>query len=452
MEETLGKVIADFRKRKVYNQSQLAKKFDKSKQWLGAIEVGKGTPTLEQLLKLHEELVSKDNQTPESDLGNWLLKWLEKRVNKDVDINNKEAALNAIDKLYKQSNRAARTRSASAVPTLEDFPYGFESLIIICGDRRESPPKSKGDFFVDAFSSADLASLKTLLEKTGPLEIRSDKLFMSGNRSSGDYLKQLYGQRNLIVIGSPAVNLVARAINRNAVFRFATSEGMPEFLKYWEEEFPEINDRKLREIFWDMASKWNGSLEASGIDTNHYYEESGRRIHPGQIEELARKVGELLTSHTVKDVKASFHKYGFIDPVANKEQGYFLMEDNDFGVISLCPNPYSDGGNYFCILAAGTHGPGTDMAVRVLATDPDGFREHPLGGVVEVKLDLEARWSERFSTADFEWQTGKYTVNEELLGKLRNPKPGSILSKYEEGDLRGLTDFIQRFVGNNNAV
>ena len=230
------------------------------------------------------------------------------------------------------------------------------------------------------------------------------------------------------------------------MFRFRTSKGMREFLRYWDEEFPEINDRKLREIFWDMASKWNGSLEASGIDANQYLEESERRIHPGQIKELARKVGELLTIHTVKDVKASFHKYGFIDPIANREQGYFLRDDNDFGVISLCPNPYSDSGNYFCILAAGIHGPGTDMAVRVLAKDD--FREHPLGGVVEVKLDLEARWSERFSTADWEWQTGSYTVNEELLGKLRNPKPGSILSACEPGDLKSLTDFIQRFVGN----
>lgn len=441
----LGKIIANFRKMRSESQTELAGKFKLSKQWLGAIEVGKGTPTLEQLLRLHQELVPGDSQLPQSELGSWLLSWLEARVNKDVE-ENKESALEAIDGLYAKANKSAWTRSASAVPTLEDFPYGFEDLIIICGDRRESPPKSKGDFFVDAFSSADLASLKTLLEKTGPLEIRSDKLFMSGNLSSSDYLKQAYGQRNLIVIGSPAVNLVARAINRNAVFRFATSKGMREFLRYWDEEFPEINDRKLREIFWDMASKWNGSLEASGIDTNHYYEESQKRIHPGQIEELARKVGELLTSHTVKDVKASFHKYGFVDPIANKEQGYFLRDDNDFGVISLCPNPYSNGGNYFCILAAGIHGPGTDMAVRVLATDD--FKEHPLGGIVEVKLDLEARWSERFSTADFTWQTGSYTVDEELLGKLRNPKAGSILSKCEPGDLKNLTDFIQRFVGN----
>lgn len=63
-----------------------------------------------------------------------------------------------------------------------------------------------------------------------------------------------------------------------------------------------------------------------------------------------------------------FHSSELQDPIAKKRQGYFFREDNHFGVISLCPNPYSDeDGKYFCILAAGSHGPGTDMAVRVLA-------------------------------------------------------------------------------------
>ena len=111
MSDTLGKTIANFRKLGLCNQTRLADKFGKTKQWLGAIEVGNGIPTLEQLLELHEELVSEDSQTPESDLGSWLLKWLEVKVNRDVDIN-KEAALKAIDGLYAKSNRSGRTKSA----------------------------------------------------------------------------------------------------------------------------------------------------------------------------------------------------------------------------------------------------------------------------------------------------------------------------------------------------
>jgi hypothetical protein len=31
--------------------------------------------------------------------------------------------------------------------------------------------------------------------------------------------------------------------------------------------------------------------------------------------------------------------------------------------------------------------------------------------VIEVKLDLEARWSEIFGTASFDWQTPKYSID-----------------------------------------
>jgi transcriptional regulator with XRE-family HTH domain len=447
MSEALGQLIARFRKAAQDNQETLANKVGRTKQWLGAIEKGKAIPTLEQLLRLHRELVSEDNQSSDSDLKTWLLKWLELRVENDAGPM-KEIALGVVNQLYSRTPRAGKIRSTSAAPTLEDFPHGFQDLVVICGDRRESPPKRKGDFFVDSFSSADLASLKTLFDKTGPLEIRSDKFFAPGNLGDSEYLKQTYGRRNLIVLGSPAVNLLARAINKNCVFRFATSKRVRDFLKFWDEGFPEINDRKLRAIFWDMVSKRTGSPDSDEIDTKGYYEDSRSRgesrIHEDQITALARKVGELLKDQTVKDVQNSFHKFGFVDPIANKVQGFFLREDNDFGVISMGANPYSDGGNYFCILAAGIHAPGSDMAVRVLATD--NFKDHPLGGVIEVNLDLEGRWSERFSNADFTWQTERYSLDDELMGRLRKPKPHSMLGKCEPADLKSLADFVERFI------
>lgn len=419
MAETLGKLIADFRKKSPHNQTDLAKKFGLSKQWLGAIEVGNGLPSLEQLLKLHEELVPKGSQAPESDLGTWLLKWLETKIRRDSKID-KEVALKALNDVLSQKLKPVK--SISGVPTLADFPHGFENLMIICGDRRESPARKRGDFFVESFSSSDLASLNMLFEKTGPLEIRSDKLFISGNATTKEHLKQFYGKRNLIVIGSPAVNLVARAINSSAVFRFIFSDNMPpDFLRSWDEGFPELNDRELRKIFSKMTSKWTGSLATLKIDE---YRDKKSRIQPAQISELADKLEKLLGEATVKDVKAWFHNSGFHDPIANKKQGYFFREDNDFGVISLCPNPYADeDGKYFCILAAGSHGPGTDMAVRVLAKNEfeDDLSHHPLGGVIEVKLDLEARWSEIFPTASFKWETPPYSIDKELMEKLGHP-------------------------------
>jgi hypothetical protein len=86
------------------------------------------------------------------------------------------------------------------------------------------------------------------------------------------------------------------------------------------------------------------------------------------------------------------------------------------------------------------------MAVRVLASG--AFEDHPLGGVIEVQLDLEGRWSERFSNADFDWQTERYTIDDELLGKLRKPKAHSMLGKCAPEDLKSLADFVQRFIVN----
>ena len=447
MSETLGALIKSLRIAQLpdqLTQTELAKKVGKTKQWLGPIEMDNAAPSLEMLMALWKELGSEESP----DFGEWLLKWLKLKI--DTELGGDKEALKAIYRFKAQSDLETKSKmSGSQVLTLEDFPYGFENLMIVCGDRREMPPKRKSDLFVDAFSSCDLSSLKTLLQRTGPLDIKSDKIFVSGNESHAEYLKQTYGHNNLIVIGSPAVNLMARAINRNCVFRFSTTKEMRQFLKCWEDEFPEINDRKLRDIFWEMASTWPDSKQ---VEAEHYYKEAERRgfrIQPGQIEELQRKVNKLLGERTARYYKNSFHRLGFIDPIANVEQAFFLMDDNDFGVVSLCPNPFADeknAGNYFCILAAGIHGPGTDMAVRLLANASENFKNHQLGGVIEVKLDLEARWSEKFQTAGFKWQTADYTVNEALVKKLANPPRGSLLSRCEPEELQRLVKFVKRFV------
>ena len=442
--ETLGMLVSAARAKTHYTQESLAEKVEKSKQWMGAIERGGAVPTLKLLLRLHEELVQSDDRDPNSELRIWLLRWLEATLKQQVGICN-DAALVAVRELYGQRQVRKMKRAGSTLPTLEDFPHDFENLVIVCGDRRESPPKTKGDLFVDSFSCADLGSLKTLFERSGPLDIRSDKSFVLADR---DYLKREYGQRNIIVVGSPAVNLLARAINKYCVFRFSIPKVARDFLKYLDKEIPEINDPELRTIFWDMASKWREPPEATIGIADYYekYKNRGLRMPREQIQvqidELARKVKELLKDHTAKEMKHFFRKPGFVDPVDTRLQGYFTRQDNDFGVISLCPNPYSDDSHHFCILVAGIHAPGTDAAVRALATN--NFKDHPLGGIIEAKLDLDAGWIDRFINASADWQTTRYEV-EDVLANLRNPKDHSIFHKCEPGDIEALISFVERF-------
>src|SRR5437764_10957522 len=110
------------------------------------------------------------------------LTWLKTKVEQTTGID-KEAVLDAITQLYGHSKPTRKTKLLPAhLPTLEDFPEGFENLVVVCGDRRELPPKTKGDLFVDSFSSADLIGLKTLFDRTDPLKIRSNKCIILGER------------------------------------------------------------------------------------------------------------------------------------------------------------------------------------------------------------------------------------------------------------------------------
>ncbi len=440
---TLGERIRDARGKT--SLEKLALDVGKSTQWMGEIERGSKIPTLELLLKAYDVLKPEDARDPDADLELWLLAWLKAHADKTSGADT-DAVLAAVTRMHgrsKKSNKPAPTRTH--LPTLEDFPEGFESesLIVVCGDRRESPPKSQGDLFVDSFSSADLISLKELFDRTGPLEVRSDKHFATGDTQ---YLEKEYGQKNLIVLGAPSVNLLARRINGHCVFRFFVHKDARDFLKYMEEEVPEINDLELWKVFWEMASKWKGPPDYKTIDLTRYGDyEKKFNIRKEQLAALAEKVKKALKDHTAREMKNLFRRPGFIDPAEATVQGFYTR-DNDFGVVSLCPNPYSADGSRLCILVAGDRAPGTVMATRMLATG--NFEGHPLGGIIEVELNPETRWVRRIPTADYGWQTKRdegYTI-EDVLSNLRNPEAHTVFDKCEPGDLASLISFIERFV------
>ena len=461
MKETLAKLIKDARKDNGCTLDWLAEKVGTEPQWLSSIENGRGIPSAALLIKIHEALVADAESAPTNDLGVWLLKWTEAKLEREVgksaqtqkecDAESKQEneriqarARDAISKFYSQTIRTkVHRRKTSTVPTLADFPDAFDDLVVVCGDRRESPPKTKGDIFADSFSSADLTHIPELFERCGrQLDIRSDKGFILGDR---DYLTREFGERHLIVLGSPAVNLLARMINENCVFRFTIPKAAREFSNYLETEIPEINDPDLLDIFWKMASEWR---EAGGveIDSEAYYEhyrKKGARVQLDQIQDLAGKVKELLKDNTVKRIKNMFHKPGFSDPADAQPHGESPRQDNDFGIVSLGPNPYSKSGQHLCILVAGIHAPGTDQALRMLATND--FRERPLGGVIEAKINLQAGWIERLYKAGFDWQTKRYVIST-ILSNLVNASNLPVFETYTLEDIENLKKFVGRFL------
>jgi transcriptional regulator with XRE-family HTH domain len=471
MNSEIGRLIRDTRQTKGLTLNQVARAVKKSPQWLSAIESGSGDvlPNLALTLRLFQSTsISEAGRT--ADLSTWLLKWLESNVaassftshikdepgDRDAFEALKAEALTVLGELNGRTlQRTPSVWNSTALPTLKDFPDAFEDLIVVCGDRREVPPKNKGDLFVKSFSCSDIVSLSSLFAKTGTLDIRSDKVFVLGDR---EYLKREFGNKNIIVIGSPAVNLLTREINGRGAFLFATPKLARDFIAD-NKTIAEINDRNLLEIFWKMASEWKGHGE---IPVDAYIETYRTKLPrreaedtkdfeqriSAQIKGLADKVKGLLRGNNLKTVMNKFLTAGFRDLADGQIHGDAIRTDNDFGIIALCSNPYSDDNTHLCILVAGIHGPGTDRALYALATE--NFRERPLGGVIEVRLNLDAGWIERLHTAAWAWQTDPYDIEKDILPRLENPEKQAVLSECAPEAIEHLKVFLRRFIEDKN--
>ena len=258
-----------------------------------------------------------------------------------------------------------------------------------------------------------------------------------------DYLKKEFGKTNLLVIGSPAVNFLARVVNNHSVFRF----NLPPWLKQkeklirtleepndWDSTLPslkELNERKNLDPFWQLAqSPYDTEVLASDEKHDNETDETRKRqllkrlldkANPldaeiEHVQQLARMSKRILGEKTAKELMNDFRIPGLIDFSDGTVHGTSTSDDNDFALISLAPNPFASSSEYVCVLVAGIHGPGTAHALRALAED--GFHEHPFGGIIEVVMEqFNVPWPARFQQATWRWQTKAYTA-EMLLDNL----------------------------------
>jgi len=79
----------------------------------------------------------------------------------------------------------------------------------------------------------------------------------------------------------------------------------------------------------------------------------------------------------------------------------------------------------------------------VLATDD--FRERPLGGVIEAKINLQAGWIERLYRAGVDWQTEPYDIRV-ILANLANASNLPVFEKYTPEAIGNLKRFVGRFL------
>ncbi len=446
--QTLSASIRLGREKMGWSQEEVANKVATTKQWISLIERGVRLPSLDLLVKLHEVLVAVPIQEHDISLTEWLLKWVEEQASikgkqnkKKIDDNTKKAIQTAIKRATNQLQPTIQSKGwRPGMPRLlTNFPEAFEPLTIICGDRREPQPRTRGDIFAYSVSIADLTFLLRLGLQDKATTIRSDKLFVCMDE---EYLRREFGKTNLLVIGSTAVNFAARAINNYSIFRFNLGPEM----NYWQKQLRELkvlNDPYILQVFWQMAQDPDNISPGLFEDKN---------LSSDQVKELTDMVKRLPQGEKVKYLMNEFRKPGYVDPADGVVHAQFTRQDNDFGVISLARNPFSDSTDYVCIMVGGIHGPGTAHALRALAED--NFKDHPYGGVIEVELDPFKAWPDRFEQAHWKWQTHKYT-KVKLLANLQNAieqdPPKTVFSRWTKEEIKDCANFVQSVSGEDKS-
>ena len=287
-------------------------------------------------------------------------------------------ALGALDRLGQGLQLPADRQVKQTGRTLEDFPEAFYPLTVVTGDKREERGAhiSIADFGAFTATPADTRWLANLGLR-GDVVKHIDKNFLLLDERR---LHERFAETNLLVIGSPAANHLARMANRSAVLRFNYSSDADQAI----------------EAAIDRARKLTRA-ELPG-----YYEKDR--------EELKRRMRALFTG-------------GIFDPtypdgfVAAQYAQLAANTQFDFGVLTFAANPFyaaryrddpeANDHKYVSIIAAGIHHPATAHAVRQLGRDQRDkgvFARHPYGGVLRVVLDLSIPFSERVERAECLWE------------------------------------------------
>jgi len=293
--------------------------------------------------------------------------------------------------------------------SLEEFPSAFQPIVTVTGDRRELPPHSRGDLLAYSVSSTDYMFINHL--GLGQSQVLSDKQFVIDPE---EILRKRFGTTNILVIGSPAVNLLARRVNEFAAFRFDIS---PEAYEELQEQYRFMDEfvEPLGDDLFIYHQCLEGIVDVDGIlrrfvDLEPNLEELRKRAE--RITEAFRntRIFRYLGTHP-RPVRYLLHKLdkpGIFDSLAATKRGEAIGANKDYGLISVLDNPFSSRpGEYSVIYVAGVHGPGTALGLRLLG-NRQAFQHHPFGGVFEVHLDRFAAFFEKFQQSKERWETLPY--------------------------------------------
>jgi transcriptional regulator with XRE-family HTH domain len=422
-------------------QQELGERLATSKQWVSDIERGTRTPSPETVVRLHRALLPDD-----ADSGKGLTLWLGAAAVQRAlrgKLSHEEVSAAVASVAFMESALSSERKPTTAIGrTLARFPSGFGDVVVVIGDRRESPPRSRADLLAHSLSAGDVRFLLDVgLERSVP--IISDKVFAL---MDDEHLRARFAKNTLLIIGSPAVNLLARRVNRDTLFHFA----LPLAAGAMEAQLRTLQHLSEDETLLRAASmmlKDTRLIAARAIGRGTFDQDptvsslTGEQIH-ALASALKRTVLDPLTRGTCLDeryppdldgILDMFRKTGIVDPVAQTTYRDMLQPNQDLGLVSVGPNPFADRNDaqYACVAVAGVHGPGTAQALKMLGrARGEYFAERPFGGVIRVTLDKFKDWPTRFDHATPEWVTPAYTVQE--LSKLLGRTPDSSRSAEDQ--------------------
>jgi predicted XRE-type DNA-binding protein len=260
--------------------------------------------------------------------------------------------------------------------TLADFPGSFLPLVVIEGDKREQSESriNAADFGAVSASPAEARWLAKL-QLPSNVELITDKVVVLESN-------ERFGKTNLLVIGSPGSNHLARRLHLSPP------------LKGWRPAAPFFRFN-LKQLVLNEVEQFIRSLTS---------------LNPKQ---LVGQQGDPRTERQIKQWLSFLFTGGIHCPTGHfRTSAAYMVPGRDFGLITLARNPFSATDDYVSILASGFHMMATAHAVKMLAK-PEKFANHPVGGVIRVNINQQLTFAKRFDESDADWDTGAdsdYTI------------------------------------------
>lgn len=368
----------------------------------------------------------------------------------------------------KKNPTANFNQNTNLAPTLANFPEAFNNLVIIVGDyygEINRLPKHHFELFRESASNTNLMYLLQLGLPKDAI-ILSDHLLL---QATEEQRIELLFDKNILVLGSPKVNVVSRFVNleKKLIFNFVYKEIAYSLSKTFyddlEKKLGRSNPSAVK-LFYKLMDETNPDLvenyilkeEDGEIDTREL-----KRIKQAIIS-LREKVGFDANN---QEVFKFFKPIEMFSPLAKTFHNLSDEPTEEFAVISLGENPWlkptektnEDSPKHSLIAICGINRVSTAIAVKVLLKK-DALKKRPLGGLIRIDKP-DARGLKEIIKSEYRWLTPEYK-SEDILQKLdheidlfnskKDNAPPSDMSKYfnnfNEKDLENYRRIVSKYI------